>query len=410
MSFIHLLLSLPQELLLCISDFLGQADSTCLALCSKELAARLPKATSWARNVSRSRSSCLCRNHEMSNRIGDSFLCRIALSSPTYLCCYRCHVLHDITTWLTPQIQDYIRNRQCWKSRKLLQCGQEDSLYDLTYGQCLNVPSVSLSSYLLAFQMVQLAMIRFRFGRPYSIPLHWLSTLEVRTTYLTSRVAPISLILHTAEPLIVAASCHLRVQQWILFADGQPLLDYVDIYKDSSVRSWLCTCPYRGREPAFDSDHEHLFKCNLRHRHDQVSCQACSRFIECTSCNAVLQLKSHSLRDGRLAWVVTKWLDLGEGINPHDGKWRQQVAWRTNRTAPRFVEESERSRRNRQAFESTSDRSIERLTTDNAILLQDNYYEKAMTEHTPNVWYAPLKGAGPETTWPVDWRDRTSRK
>lgn len=155
------LLRLPPESFDHILDALDNSEIACLSLCNRALSHKLG-AISW--------SSLFVGTGSDSQR--RYFLLRLARDHQDYFFCYTCSHLHPVALVGPPR-----RTQFQWPRKPCLRCVTRPGVQELPIC-CFTL----YSSYFLAFQHLQLAMDRHRYGLGYGIALDTLSITEVQTS------------------------------------------------------------------------------------------------------------------------------------------------------------------------------------------------------------------------------------
>lgn len=213
------LLRLPHELLLSIVDFLDEADTACLILCSHAFRRRLGDScwksfrtestsltpdTNFGAPFWKSSPIGSAPNHQREN-----FLLRLVRDCPRYFFCYTCSRLHPL---------HYIKP-PCSKSGKHYHLRYDSPLKDDEPPPCFSIDYGS--KYKFRFYHFQLTMARHRDGPDHGMALDKLPIIEVTRRDYPDRDSVTALL--SVEPRIISDELWMRVQQWVVFAPGEIL-------------------------------------------------------------------------------------------------------------------------------------------------------------------------------------------
>ena len=144
-------------------------------------------------------------------------------------------------------------------------------------------------------------------------------TLLVRGAYDTTH------ILHEEfVPRIADGRFLLRRQNWLIFPAGKK----VEVPK----KVYTCICPHWHFIVPYSHSTELTRKlsCRASHWNNQQLNSNCPTFtglFQCEACPTEFQIDAMDFSDYDYggALIITRWLDLGEGQNPLDGKYRSHV-------------------------------------------------------------------------------------
>jgi hypothetical protein len=105
--------------------------------------------------------------------------------------------------------------------------------------------------------------------------------------------------------------------------------------------------------------------------------------FHCPPCDTTFQVEVRTCGDEGVAVVVTKWLDLGAGLDPYDEHWRRHI-FTAMHEMKEVVPPPEQNVRTR--FERASAVSLEELTRRNSSLLERRTYTRRMDHWFDDVW------------------------
>ena len=278
------LLDLPPEAILCIADFLPAHSAASLAFCNHSLSQVLgPQCWKPLRQ----------HNHEA--RI--AFLSALAKDLPGYFVCHICSLLHLSSRVLPP------RPTESGLFQNSLRCVRNDA--SLSH-------RMPRSPYILKFAHVQLAMKRRHYGLDHGISLDSLSHTEVEERNFKEYC---STTLLSVDARIASEELLMRSQQCIILPTDKrdkflsPILPV----------QTLCRHIWDGQE---DDRLRELIKCSLDHLGDKRTCSTCMGTLQCQYCYMDFEIDIRDLGMRGTALVVTRWINLGAGLTPHDKKWR----------------------------------------------------------------------------------------
>ena len=346
------LLGLPQELLDNIVDFLDDPDAACLSVCSKDLYRRL--------GVNRWQLLRLDHGHE---RQRNEFLARLGRDNPNLFFCHTCSYIHLVAR-VGPAII----------GREHLPCIRSHSSRDIPtqsfeiYGSILHYRLTSLH--------VQLAMARHRNGPKYGISMSSLSFTEIKWRKMYKVWTLLSV-----EPRIIDNELFLRVQHWIAFdQDDQPTFERT---RGPSICSHInkYAGKYEGKDTGYTTID--LLQCQIQHVGGRASCPTCSALYRCIDCAVEFESDAIHLEDRKVAVIITKWLNLGNGDSPTNPNWRRHLY-------PPFeglpVVTARDSLGPRSIFEGHMGRTQETATRESASLFCGEAFRKKLRQIATDVW------------------------
>lgn len=334
------LLGLPQELLDSIVAF--------LSICSKDLYQRL--------GVDRWQVLRLGHGHDHQRK---EFLAHLARDIPDLFFCHHCSYLHLVAR-VGPALLGYRR----------LPCIKPPSARDVpaqsfeTYG--------GISHYRLTFPHVQLVMARHRNGPNCGISMSSLSITEV---HIQKQYKVWTLL--SVEPRIIDNELFLRVQQWIIFdQNDQPTFEKL---RGPSICSHISKIA--GNHTA--STTLDLIQCQVQHVGGRATCPKCSGLYRCIHCAVEFESDAIQLEDGKLAVIITKWLNVGNGGSPTDPSWQRHLYPPLEGRVVAMAKDSLGSRR---IFEGHMGRSQEEATRENASLICGESFRKKLHQISLDLW------------------------
>lgn len=96
--------------------------------------------------------------------------------------------------------------------------------------------------------------------------------------------------------------------------------------------------------------------------------------------------------DSKIALIMTRWVNLGPGLDPEDPLWKIRVFWSSTRR-PEQLPLSMMTDSPRLCFENQSPESFEKLRVRNLSYLTEGQYrkKKLLVRLNPWAWYIPYK-------------------
>jgi hypothetical protein len=115
----------------------------------------------------------------------------------------------------------------------------------------------------------------------------------------------------------------LRNQDWIRFPNKQNVLfpSFVSLKACPHWRHHLDT-------PALKSSFRDRISRRESHWRDvqlNSTCRTCSSLYQCRYCHAELQINTQDLDERGVVLIITRWMDLGEGLTQEDPLWKSNV-------------------------------------------------------------------------------------
>lgn len=347
----YFLQRLPTELVLLICAHLSYIDTTCLALCCHAALFKIGQ------------------DSLLFSKIKDSderkeFLTRISRDIPAYYFCHSCFNLHEWASVSMP----WLSNKRSWA-----RCVYYDEFPSLSMimGTNRRVPS----SYFLRFVHLQLAMRIYHYGPEYGIPADCLDYVEVSQPYhgdgVTTLLRVEARICPQQEDSNESSLC-LRNQQCAIMpcfdTNFASLSDFVDmrvceLLLNSARNQMVALCELES--PGSFSSQQSTYQC--------------------PRCRVDFEFRFSDVED-RLAGkaralLITKWLDLGDGIDPKDSLWFVHVSASPEKDSRYRKVGSVRSR-----FESQSGLSQEEFTSQNKQRLDRENFRYEIYGYTDEMW------------------------
>ncbi|RAK75713.1 uncharacterized protein BO72DRAFT_157978 [Aspergillus fijiensis CBS 313.89] len=303
---------LPLELLLHITRFLAITDIVCLGLCSRTLYGFVT-------------GLCDLNPVQRNKSIAISALSRLVRDLPRMFCCHYCARLHPITDVRPPAV-DQIIFTKCpdlgapylyrgdgplpslwWFFRvhglpsgyRFQHCHLVAVLQNHTFGGCLGIDSESL-----AYTEVV--------DDPADPARTTLLSVEGRV-YVPAGAGP-------TPPSLV-----LQIQQWVLFDDDDVVFSDRDNDVSLSVfqHRFICEAQELDTAVVMDAIRSVVQQRGFSSLDEQPS--AATECMRCPICEVEFQIALEDCgKDGK-AVIITKWLDLGAGMDLEDPKWKKKA-------------------------------------------------------------------------------------
>jgi hypothetical protein len=215
-------------------------------------------------------------------------------------------------------------------------------------------------------------MARDRDGPNRGIPMSLLSFTEIRRQ---KRYKVWTLL--NVEPRIIDNELFLRVQQWIIF-DQDDQTTFEKLCGPS-----ICSHITKFRGKYAGSTTLDLLQCQIQHIGGRASCPTCSVLYRCIDCAVEFESDAIHLEDRKLAVIITKWLNVGNGDSPASPHWRRHLY-------PPFeglpVATAKDWLGSRSIFEGHIGRPQETATRENASLFCGESFRQKLHQVYTDVW------------------------
>lgn len=342
------LTNLPPEILLTITDYLGPSDRASLILCNHAVLRALGT-KDW---------SSLAPG-QANDGYRESFLTALSRDLPGHFFCHDCSRLHPSKRFGPPG--------PALQPRKALRCVEKRSVRK-TLRSSVNAHQCP-TCYEFAFPHLQLAMKRHRHGPGHGISTESLSFTELQVWPRKDGTGTIHTLV-SVEARICSApiSLCLRIQQWAFFDPARPAVILSETW-------FVRLCNHLGRDSPVIS---RLIMSKLEPGQRGMG----PDLRKCRCCNMDYHMKISDFGDRGVALVITKWLDLGPGMNPRDMRWKAHTQVSTIAELPGLGEAGDVRLR----FESEPGLSEESLSTWNASHLIEKRYRSSMDHWSYNRW------------------------
>lgn len=335
------------ELLLSISDFLPPADLYCFSVCNRRLYTLL------SRQINR--SPPLTPNDKF------SILTRLERDTPKFFACQVCNLLH----WYNGFDPSQLPCMQRFTSLEVRFCLRN---------QRASYPPYDDSRKEFSFLHLKLAMRRFYYGPESGISTSSLSHIQVNEHYSFSSRTEIHLASREAEICTNPLGLYLRLQDIFLFTEERYL---------TKKPFFLCF------DPLVFCLHDPVFRRKKASFLNSLPTGSTSFGRVCHVCNTSSEIEFCEF-DSRKALIITRWLNLGPGLDQQDPLWKNHT--RTNDVAPRYSgfdpNYSVEAQDPRLRFEETVSRPFEDLRLRNLSYLRDDRYRRIM-RCSNGIWCGP---------------------
>ncbi|PVH84692.1 hypothetical protein DL98DRAFT_610102 [Cadophora sp. DSE1049] len=268
------LLDLPREMILHITQFLSPASAASFTHCYRKVLNTL--GTRYWRAIGEAN-----QRHEL-----EQFLGLLEIDVPDYVLCSHCLILHRIGGTKH-------RSKECYASELF------GGVYTYIHQG-------------ITFVFIAVTMKRYRQGFDYD---RFLERLTCRFTGPRENI-PYQFL---SRARIIDGSLLLRVQESLLFPKGHS--------PRVPITARIAICHHVGIPGiGFEAPLPEHAQCTLNHNHEAQQCIRSSGIRHCAYCPTEFQIELQGCADLGLALVVTKWLDLGEGRTIRDPKWWSRLS------------------------------------------------------------------------------------
>jgi hypothetical protein len=314
------LLRLPPEIILLVVSMLTTPSAACLAICSRRLSHILGPGF-WRSLQSESPDLLL------------KFLSYLAKDLPQYFVCQECACLHRMSAITWPRI--------------------------ITRHWALAVPCGTIAIYSYRgigyFPHIQLAMKQHYCGTDIGFPLQAFQHLEVRHDQTQQKIT-----LLYVDAQIISNELLMRSQTWILLPWSRRDAFIHELAKNSISNDIFM----HTRLGPLD---ENLVLDLVKSRLDQLVAREKCRIqtLQCPYCWMDYTLDAIDFGERGFAVLITRWINLGAGLDSADPKWQSHITMRM----ARGIHHPHHPGDIRTGFEDHAKVSVEEITTDNRLKL-----------------------------------------
>lgn len=318
------LLHLPTEIILLIACELPISSTACLTLTSRRLSQILGPGF-WQSLKSEAPDVFL------------EFLILLEKDLPGHFLCQQCIRFHRIDVIQWPRIVTYRFNRpRCTR-----------------HWQREEYQVLPLSRYRIHFAHIHLAMRQHHCGTDIGFPLEAFQHLEVHYNENQQQTT-----LSSIDAQIVSNELLVRSQAWVLV----PWSQYNQFFQELVSRGTFSysICIHMRRGPKFKEDSVvDLMRCKVDKRKALEECF--TETFQCQSCQADYELDARDFGERGFAVIVTKWANLGAGLDFSDPHWKCHVI----SPLPKGFYNPHSRGSIRASFERVTEVTVEKLTADN---------------------------------------------
>jgi hypothetical protein len=316
------LLRLPPEIILLVASMLPTPSAACLALCSRRLSHIL--GPGFWRSLQSEAPDVLF-----------AFLSSLAKDLPQHFVCQECACLHRMSaiTWPRLITPDW-GFRFHWKS----------GFYHLSW-----------SRYRIYFPHIQLAMKQHYCGTDIGFPLQAFQHLEVEDDQTQQKITMLYV-----DAQIISNELLMRSQTWILLPWSRRD-EFLDELANKCLSNDICVHTRLGPLK------KNVVSDLVRSRLDQlVAREKCrTQTLQCPYCWMDYVLDAIDFGERGFAILLTRWINLGAGLDSADPKWKSHITVRM----ARGIHHPHHPGDIRTGFEDQAEVSVEELTADNRLKL-----------------------------------------
>ncbi|TGO28633.1 hypothetical protein BPAE_0025g00420 [Botrytis paeoniae] len=317
------LLPLPAEIIRMIAKLLPENYAACFTLCSRSMKEILGDQYLKAMKNPPHQTFNFLRKVEM------NFVALLAKDLPQHFACFECARIHRARTIKWPNnINDHLGCVQCTRSRQNIYC------------------LMFLSPFEIHFPQVYLAAKQHRSGIDIGFPLEAFRHQEVTHDQSTNVTTLLSV-----DARFVSNELLLRSQTWVLVPRSQKDRIIENIAHD---RLSTRVCKHSARDSL-----EFMVSELVRSK------SSLTRTVQCHHCWMDFGIRQKHCGEAGTAIIITRWINLGAGLDPKDCKWQCHIGRKCLRHKQPLVNIQK-------AFEDQEGLSMEEFTSGN--------YEKLLSE------------------------------
>jgi hypothetical protein len=363
------LAGLAPELLLSISDFLPPVDLRCFFVCNRRLYVLLSRQMN--------QSPPLTPDDKF------SILTRLERDIPPYFACKFCNLLHRYDGSESFGLSGIYPERTC--QLPCVQYGPRPKHWFSKWDTLVIHHWRSLYMQEMSFLHLKLVMRRFYYGPESGISTGSLSHTQV-TEYChrPARNEVIWLFSQEAQICTKPLGLYLRIQDILLFPEWRDLID--EPY--ASCFDPLVVCPH---DMNFRQDITPILRSH--DTREKGVLDKSKIFAFCNMCSTTCDVELCEI-DSKKALVMTRWLNLGPGLDEEDPLWKSHTySTDVHRLHCGFdpdysVEEQCPTCR----FEETAPLSFRDLRLRNLSYLRDKQYRRTMRyAYGSDTWHSPFR-------------------
>lgn len=374
------LTSLPSELLLLIYDVLWPEDAVCLCLCNHRLHALLK--AHYEFSTPRSINLSICH--------------RLERDLPEYFACDVCSILHRYDGSESFGLSGLARNRS-----SQLPCIRKgyNSQTECFGGSSINMRSHAYFPYSgnrITFLQIKLAMRRYCYGARFGINTDSLAFTQVREYVHPWAKNDLSSPIYRNIKVLFSMDAQVCPEPLGVLIRMQDIILY-DVWEDSKI-------------PGKSNPHllwlyeicQHTSLVSKADEIDSVYKGWTSSFTyTCYRCNTVSLIEFRRI-NARLALVLTRWVDLGRGIDREDPRWKIHIVNCKDKTIPYELPHAFTLQSPRKCFENTASLSLKDFRSRNISYLRGDRYregEPFAAGRGQSLWHISYKE--PQKKWTI---------
>jgi hypothetical protein len=352
---------LPVELFPSIAEFISSTDLLCFSLVNK----RLYRALDLERKL-------LWLLSPLTGKRKLSLLYRLERDNPSYYVCDHCVVLHKYNA--SEQFRHFNWDARFPCLDYLAWAYQEKTI--LTHNKFTH------TCYVFLFLHLKLAMRRWYHGPQVGIATESLSHTEVKEYHESTTLFSVEAQICSTSPTHVGAPTSsepvnlcLRTQD-IMVVPREHRHRFTGTLDEIDPPQVFRICLHISNEELL-----RLVRCMV-HAYNVGKKETRSNSQTCAECKTDYELQLVEFGQHELALIITKWMNLGDGLSPYDPQWKvhtlASLAWYMIGRQPLKLDHAVASPR--RSFENTvpATWSSEALLSYNFSLLMDQEYQHRM--------------------------------
>ncbi|TGO80648.1 hypothetical protein BELL_0003g00150 [Botrytis elliptica] len=321
------LVRIPPEILRMIAEFLPEKNAACFTLCCHSIKDVLGERYLKAMTIPP------YEQFDFSPKGEIKFVHLLARDLPQHFACFECSRIHRARTIKWPSnTKEHLGCAHSIRSRQ--------NAYSLTF----------FSPFKIYFAQVYLVMKQHRLGIDLGFPLEAFRHVEItheKRTNVTN--------LMSVDARFVSNELLLRSQIWILFPPSQ---------KDRMIQKLSeCGLPTRLCAHSARSSLEEMVAGLVGNGGSLI------RTVQCHHCWMDFGIRRKYFGEAGTAFIITRWINLGAGLDPEDRKWQGHIGRKGLRSRQRLVNI-------RKTFEDQEGSSMEEFTSDNQQKLLSEWRSK----------------------------------
>lgn len=370
--------SLPTELLLEICEFLKPLDRRCFSLINHRMYSlyqayysRLPSHTGVEKL---------------------SILLRIERDLTEYFACYVCNRLHWFDGSESFGLSGLAKNKT-----STLPCDYKryDPKHEINGDVTMSMRThnrFAHSESRLTHLQLRLVMKRFYYGTRHGISTDSLSYTQIRSylhpiqpTEFPNQRIEVTDPKYPKVPTLFSIEAQICPDPPGLYIRTQDILVY-KTWEDSKIKPSYNPMEY------YQTCYHGMLSSKRWHLEELKEGKREYLYYQCSRCVVKSKIEIIENFDSQVALVMTRWFNLGAGLDHNDPLWQVQAYGPTNR--PREVENSQNLKCPRSSFEKQAPESFHKLRDRNLSYLKGERYKKGepfVIHEGSYLWYIPYK-------------------